>query len=151
MGRGGLRLPYDVPATEYLNFKGEQFSRGRNWAVWLPDYLDRHPADPLRFVLCSEMPETQDNDFSWETYQQRVNTELVATYGNLVHRVLTFASKNFDGAVPEPGELGDLERSLLDQLQPAFEDVGAEFERCRFRGRTQGHPQTLPARQRIPK
>lgn len=133
MGRGGLRLPYDVPATEYLNFKGEQFSRGRNWAVWLPDYLDRHPADPLRFVLCSEMPETQDNDFSWETYQQRVNTELVATYGNLVHRVLTFASKNFDGAVPEPGELGDLERSLLDQLQPAFEDVGAEFERCRFR------------------
>lgn len=133
MGRGGLRLPYDIPATEYLNFKGEQFSRGRNWAVWLPDYLERHPADPLRFVLCSEMPETQDNDFSWETYQQRVNTELVATYGNLVHRVLTFASKNFDGAVPEPGELGDLERSLLDQLQPAFEEVGSEIERCRFR------------------
>jgi len=68
MGYGGLALPFDVPANEYLNFKGQQFSRGRNWAVWLPDYLERHPPDPLRFVLCAEMPETQDNDFTWEKY-----------------------------------------------------------------------------------
>lgn len=133
MGYGGLHLPYDVAANEYLNFRGEQFSRGRNWAVWLPDYLDRHPADPLRFVLCAEMPETQDNDFTWESYQSRVNNELVATYGNLVHRVLTFASKNFDGKVPEPGEIRELERDLLDALGPTFEEVSREIEACKFR------------------
>lgn len=133
MGHGNLQLPADVPANEYLNFRGEQFSRGRNWAVWLPDYLDRHPADPLRFALCSEMPETQDNDFSWETYQRRINTELVATYGNLVHRVLTFAVNNFDGVVPEPGQLEDLEQALLNAIEPAFEEVGREIDLCRFR------------------
>lgn len=133
MGKGGLQLPHDIPANEYLNFKGEQFSRGRNWAVWLPDYLERHPPDPLRFVLCAEMPETQDNDFSWETYQQRTNTELVATYGNLVHRVLTFVERNFSGVVPDPGEPGQSEHLLLEQIEPTFQKVGTEIEACRFR------------------
>jgi methionyl-tRNA synthetase len=133
MGYGGLALPFDVPANEYLNFKGQQFSRGRNWAVWLPDYLERHPPDPLRFVLCAEMPETQDNDFTWEKYQSRVNNELVATYGNFVHRVLTFARNNFEGKVPSPGELGPEEKELLSRCELAFEEVGKELEACRFR------------------
>lgn len=133
MGYGGLALPYDVPANEYLNFKGQQFSRGRNWAVWLPDYLERHPPDPLRFVLCAEMPETQDNDFTWEKYQSRVNNELVATYGNFVHRVLTFARNNFDGRVPEPGELSPSEKEILQRAEDAFVEVGRELESCRFR------------------
>ena len=133
MGYEGLALPYDVPANEYLNFKGEQFSRGRNWAVWLPDYLQRHPPDPLRFVLCAEMPETQDSDFSWEKYQTRVNTELVATYGNFVHRVLSFARSNFEGRVPHPGELGEEEHALLQTCNTTFDRVGAELAGCRFR------------------
>ncbi len=133
MGYGGLVLPYDVPANEYLNFKGEQFSRGRNWAVWLPDYLERHPADPLRFVLCAEMPETQDNDFTWEKYQTRINNELVATYGNFVHRVLSFCRSNFDGRVPEPAELTPEDKELLAAREASFASVGTELSACRFR------------------
>ncbi len=133
MGYGGLVLPYDVPANEYLNFKGEQFSRGRNWAVWLPDYLERHPPDPLRFVLCAEMPETQDNDFTWEKYQTRINTELVATYGNFVHRVLAFCRSNFEGRVPVPGDLTPEDKELLSAREATFSSVGAELSACRFR------------------
>lgn len=133
LGYGGLTLPYDVPANEYLNFKGEQFSRGRNWAVWLPDYLERHPADPLRFVLCAEMPEAQDTDFTWEKYQSRVNNELVATYGNFVHRVLSFAGSNFDRRVPRPGEVSSEDRELIAAGETAFTKVGAHLAACRFR------------------
>ena len=104
MGYGELNLPYDVPANEYMNLEGFKLSTSRNWAIWLPDYLDRYGADPLRYVIAAGMPETSDSDFSWREYVRRNNDELVATYGNLVHRVLTMVHRNFEGAVPHHGE-----------------------------------------------
>ena len=89
MGYGDRILPYDVPANEFLNLEGRQLSTSRNWAVWAPDYLDRFPADPLRYHLASILPETSDSDFSWADYVRSNNDELVATFGNLVHRTLT--------------------------------------------------------------
>ena len=133
MGYGDLNLPYDVPANEYLNLEGLKLSTSRNWAVWLPEYLDRYEPDPLRYVLATGMPETSDSDFSWREYVRRNNDELVATYGNLVHRVLTIVSRNFDGRVPEPGAIDDLGSDLLDQARRRFEETGANIGQCRFR------------------
>ena len=133
MGYGELNLPYDVPANEYLNLEGLKLSTSRNWAVWLPEYLDRYEPDPLRYVLAAGMPETSDSDFSWREYVRRNNDELVATYGNLVHRVLTIVSRNFDGRVPEPGAIDDLGSDLLDQARRRFEETGANIGQCRFR------------------
>ena len=95
--------PTDVAANEYLNFKGQEFSKSRNWAVWLPDYLERYEVDPLRYYLASTMPEPSDSDFTWEGFVAANNNELVATFGNFVHRVLTLTYRNFDGKIPEPG------------------------------------------------
>ena len=96
MGFEGLNLPYDVPANEYLNLEGLKLSTSRHWAIWLSDYLVRHEPDPLRYVVASNMPETSDSDFSWKEYVRSNNDELVATYGNLVHRVLTMTVRNFE-------------------------------------------------------
>jgi len=106
MGYGGLNLPYDVPANEFLTIEGRRLSTSQNWAVWLPDYLSRYDPDPLRYLLSVNMPETNDTDFSWREFVRRNNDELVATYGNLVHRVLTFVHRNFDGCVPTRDEMG---------------------------------------------
>ena len=133
MGYGGLNLPYDVPANEYMNLEGSKLSTSRNWVIPLPDYLDRHEPDPLRYVLAASMPETSDSDFSWREYVRRNNDELVATYGNLVHRVLTMVSRSFDGAVPEPGPVDDLGKGLMEQAHRHFSDTGAHIEACRFR------------------
>ena len=133
MGYGDLNLPYDVPANEYLNLEGLKFSTSRNWAIWLPEYLDRYAPDPLRYALSAGMPETSDSDFSWREYVRRNNDELVATYGNLVHRVLTIVSRNFDGKVPDLGAIDDLGRDLLDQARQRFEETGDNLEQCRFR------------------
>ena len=97
-GYGGLDLPYDVPANEFLNLEGRQLSTSRNWAVWVPDYLDRYDPDPLRYYISATMPETSDSDFSWRDFVRRNNDELVATFGNLVHRVLTLTHRNFQGS-----------------------------------------------------
>jgi len=106
MGYEGLNLPYDVPANEFLTIEGKKLSTSRNWAVWLPDYLSRYEPDPLRYLLSINMPETGDTDFSWREFVRRNNDELVATYGNLVNRVLTFVYRNFDGCVPTYADMG---------------------------------------------
>ena len=133
MGYGGLNLPYDVPANEFLNLEGLKLSTSRDWAVWLPDYLDRYEPDPLRYVLAAGMPETSDSDFSWREYIRRNNDELVATYGNLVHRTLTMVYRNFEGKVPEPETLDELGNGLLQRAHQHFKDTGANIEACRFR------------------
>ncbi len=133
MGYGGLNLPYDVPANEFLTIEGRKISTSRGWAIWLPDYLDRYQPDPLRYALAANMPETGDSDFSWHEFLRRNNNELVATYGNLAHRALTFAYRNFDGAVPAPGELDERGRGLIHEAEVALDSVDKLLCRCQFK------------------
>jgi len=133
MGYGGLNLPYDVPANEFLTIEGAKLSTSRNWAVWLPDYLEKYDPDALRYVLSINMPESRDSDFSWDSFVRRNNDELVATYGNLVHRVLTFTYRNFNGAVPSPGELDEESRGLISKAKDTLSEVDRLLYRCSFR------------------
>ena len=133
MGYGERMLPYDVPANEYLTLEGRKISSSRNWAIWTPDYLSRYDPDPLRYYLTVQAPETADSDFSWAEYVARNNNELVGTWGNLAHRMLTFAYRNFEGQVPQPGELTDADRAILYEVEAAFGPVADDIGACRFR------------------
>jgi len=126
-------LPYDVPANEFLSLEGQKFSTSQNWAVWLPDYLSRYEPDPLRYYLTAVMPEAGDADFSWAEFVRRNNDELVATYGNLVHRVLSLTHRNFAGRVPEPGPRTAEDEDLLARCETAVEETGRNLGLCRFR------------------
>lgn len=133
MGYGELNLPYDVPANEFLTIEGRRLSTSRNWAVWLPDYLSRYDPDPLRYLLSINMPETGDSDFSWREFIRRNNNELVATYGNLVHRVLAFVYRSFDGCVPVPGELDIRSQALLNRAKDTLSTMDGLLYHCHFR------------------
>ena len=133
MAYGGLNLPYDVPANEFLTIQGQKLSTSRNWAVWLPEYLAKYDPDPLRYFLTAVMPETQDSDFSWEKFVHRNNDELVAAYGNLAHRMLTFSHRNYGGVIPEPGELDAASLQLLAQAEQTLADMGDALGRCSFK------------------
>jgi len=101
--------------------------------VEVPDFLTRYDPDALRFYLTSTAPETRDTDFSWEDFVERNNNELVATWGNLANRMLSFAYKRFDGCVPEPGELDAEDRVLLAKVEAGFEAIGDLCNSCHFR------------------
>jgi methionyl-tRNA synthetase len=133
MGYGDLQLPYDVPANEYLTLEKRKISSSRNWAVWVPDYLSRYDPDPLRYYLTSHAPESSDSDFSWQEYLDSNNNELVGTWGNLAHRMLSFSYKNFDGRVPIPGELTAEDQALIARVEAAFEPVGRLIDECKLR------------------
>jgi methionyl-tRNA synthetase len=128
-----LNLPYDVPANEFMNVEGAQFSKSRNWAVWLPDILERYDPDPIRYYVASVMPETRDTDFSWEDFVRRNNDELVATWGNLVNRVLSFSYKHWDGHVPDPGTLRPIDVDLLAEIEGGFQTVGDHLAGVKLR------------------
>jgi methionyl-tRNA synthetase len=129
MGYGGLNLPYDVPANEYLTLEGRSFSTSRNWALWVPEFLKQYDPDPLRYALAVNMPETSDADFSMREFVRRNNDELVATWGNLVHRTLTFLQRYFDGRAPE----GSSEPAVVEHLEDTFQRVADHLEHCRFK------------------
>ncbi len=119
-----ISLPYDVPANEFMNIEGRQFSKSRNWAIWLPDILTRYQPDAIRYYVTMTFPETRDSDFAWDGFFSRINNELVAAWGNLVNRMLGFASKRFDNAVPTPGELTDEDRAILALSVATVTSVG---------------------------
>ncbi len=133
MGYGGLSLPENVPANEFLTIEGKKLSTSRNWAVWLPQYLQNYAADPLRYVLAINMPETGDADFSWQEYLRKNNDELVATYGNLVHRILTFINRNYAGIVPSGENADQTDLELMHHSAEILAEVGNLIEQCRFK------------------
>jgi methionyl-tRNA synthetase len=87
----GYNLPFAVPAHEFLNLEGQKISTSRRWTIDLNDYLEKapHRVDELRFVLTALLPQTKDRDFTWQEYEQRIHTELLANLSNLLHRLLS--------------------------------------------------------------
>lgn len=119
-----LNLPFDIPANEFMNMEDRKISGSRNWAVWGLDFLSRYDPDPLRFYLTINMPESKDSNWDWDDFVARNNNDLVATWGNLANRVLSFAHKHWEGHVPQPEALRAPDRQLLATIEAGFENVG---------------------------
>jgi len=136
MGYGGLALPYDVPANEFLTLEGQKLSSSRTYTArlpYLPEALDLFDADAIRFFLTINAPESRDTDFSWDEFQRRNNDELVATYGNAVHRLLSFIQARFGGVVPTPGPLTAADEAMLAEARAAFPAVAEQIEAVHLR------------------
>lgn len=132
---GSYILPDNVPANEFLNLEGEKISTSRNWAVWLHEYLEEFPgkADVLRYVLTANAPETKDNDFTWQDFQTRNNSELVAIFGNFVNRALVLTHKYFDGKVPALHQLEDYDKKTLADFVEVKKRVEDNLDQFHFR------------------
>lgn len=130
MARGDTILPYDVPANEYMNFGGQKASKSAGIGTTIPDLLKAFDPDPIRFYLTANAPENSDTDFSSDELIRRNNDELVATWGNLVHRTLTFTQRYFEGKVPGDGTI---DPALKAEIEQTFETVTAKLAAARFK------------------
>ena len=132
---GSFVLPENVPANEFLNLEGNKLSTSKNWAVWLHEYLEEFPGqqDVLRYALTANAPETKDNDFTWKDFQARNNNELVAIFGNFINRVVVLTNKYYNGNVPKPGELSEVDEQTLAELKAYPAVIASSIERYRFR------------------
>jgi methionyl-tRNA synthetase len=129
---GTLNLPSEVVSSEFLTMEGKKFSSSRQVVIYVRDFLQRYDVDALRYYVAIAGPETQDTDFTWSEFVRRNNDELVATWGNLVNRAVSFASRNI-GSIPSAGSLTDLDQQLLAQSRAAFTSVGGFLGQSRFK------------------
>lgn len=133
-GLGYTSMPTHIVSSEYLTLEGQKLSTSRNWAVWLPDYLENFDADPLRFYLIINGPENKDIDFSWSEFVQKNNSGLLGDFANFAHRCLAFQGKKYGTEVPEHhGELATEDQQILDKVHSLFETVGQNIEDAHFK------------------
>ena len=134
---GGFVLPDNVPANEFLNLEGEKISTSRNWAVWVDEYLKDFPGcqDVLRYVLCSNAPETKDNDFTWKNFQEANNSELVNIFGNFVNRTFVLMHKLTNGKVPKfhNDSIDEKDKALIEEIQNSKFKIQNLIEEYKFR------------------
>ena len=137
---GDFILPDNVPANEFLNLEGEKLSTSRNHAVWLHEYLQDFPGqqDVLRYVLCANMPETKDNDFTWKDFQAHNNSELVAILGNFVNRAVVLSHKYFGGLVPEDASPAPIDTETLAQIPAIRKSIEDSLDNFKFREALKG-------------
>jgi methionyl-tRNA synthetase len=129
---GTLNLPTEVVSSEFLTMEGRKFSSSRSVVIYVRDFLARYDVDALRYYVAVAGPENQDTDFTWSEFVRRNNDELVATWGNLVNRAVSFAARNI-GSIPEPGMLTGLDQDVLARSSQAFGTVGDHLGRSRFK------------------
>jgi len=140
----GFILPENVPSNEFMNLEGDKMSTSRNWKIDMQDYIDDfvkkengggQAVDMLRYYLTQIAPETKDSEFTWKGFQDAVNSELVAVFGNFVNRAFVLMHKLCNGKVPPLHEaaMDDKDRELLAQFAETTKAVESDIEHYRFR------------------
>jgi methionyl-tRNA synthetase len=134
---GNFVLPDNVPANEFLNLEGEKISTSRNWAVWVHEFVNDFPGceDVLRYVLCSNAPETKDNDFTWKSFQEANNSELVNIFGNFVNRTFVLMHKLCNGKVPKFHNdiIDESDKTILEKIKKTKIRIEGFIEDYKFR------------------
>ncbi|WP_066309111.1 methionine--tRNA ligase [Bacillus sp. FJAT-29814] len=128
-GLGKAPLPTHIVSNEYLTLEKKKLSTSKNWAVWVPDILERYDPDSIRYFLTINAPENRDADFSWKEFIYSHNSELLGAYGNFVNRTLKFIEKSFGGVIPEK----DITPTIQDKVNRLYDEVGHCIESTAFK------------------
>jgi len=138
MANGEFNLPYNVVGLQYLNYEGSKFSKSQGHGVFCENLPTAGlEADYWRFYLSFLIPETKDTDFFWKEFQERVNTELVGNFGNLINRTLSFIESKFKGKVPKP-KLTPKDKAFLKEAEKQIDKIIEDMEDVRLREGIEG-------------
>lgn len=117
----------------YLTYEGGKFSKSENRGIFAQDAVEEFPADYWRYWLMSNVPEGSDTSFSFDLFAAVVNKDLNGVLGNFVSRVLKMTASKFSEEIPQGGELTQLERDLISNLQTRVEDYFRYMNALEFR------------------
>ena len=79
----GYNLPYNVSATEFLQFRGQKASKSQKVGIWIDEALEMFPVDYWRFFLIATRPESKDTNFTWSAFADKINADLNDTFRQL--------------------------------------------------------------------
>jgi len=131
-------LPWNISATEFLQFKGEKASKSLRIGIWIDEALELFPPDCWRYFLIATRPETKDSNFSWELFAEKINADLNDTFGNFVHRTLSFINRHFNSQIPEPSTFDAEDEQVLKSFKEHVDNIASNFEACRLQAAANG-------------
>jgi methionyl-tRNA synthetase len=140
----GNILPANVPANEFMNLEGDKMSTSRGWSIEMDDYINDFVkkengggmlVDSLRYYLTAIAPENKDSEFTWKGFQDAVNSELVAIFGNFINRAMVLMHKLCKGKVPplHATHIDELDKNLIAEIQQSKSKIENLIETFRFR------------------
>ena len=140
----GNILPENVPSNEFMNLEGDKMSTSRGWSIEMEDYINDfvkkdngggQMVDALRYYLTAIAPETKDSEFTWKGFQDAVNSELVAVFGNFVNRAFVLMHKLCNGKVPvfHNEIIDDTDKQLLLEIALTKGKIEKNIETYKFR------------------
>ncbi len=124
----GYNLPWNVSATEFLQFRGQKASKSQRVGIWIDEALEMYPVDYWRFFLMATRPESKDTNFTWTAFIEKINADLNDTFGNFIHRTLSFINSKFDGQIPTPTKLEPDDQAILQAVKEKVEQAAKEIE-----------------------
>lgn len=124
----GYNLPWSVSATEFLQFRGQKASKSQRVGIWIDEALEMFPADYWRFFLIATRPESKDTNFTWDVFKEKINADLNDTFGNFIHRTLSFINSKFEATIPNPSKLDQEDQAVLDTLKEKVIQTAKEIE-----------------------
>jgi methionyl-tRNA synthetase len=128
----GYNLPWNVSATEFLQFKGEKASKSQRIGIWIDEALEMFPVDYWRFFLIATRPESKDTNFTWSAFIDKINADLNDTFGNFIHRTLSFIVSKFDGEIPKPTKIDKDDEAILQSIKEKVETAAQELENSKL-------------------
>ncbi len=137
----GQNQPYklvdELPANEFYNLEGRQFSKSDGWTIDLEDFFSKYSSDQIRYVIAANAPENADSEFTWKDFQLRCNTELLGKFGNFANRVLVFAKNKCQGKMPKRTMLQPIDRQFLSDIAAISEQAKECYETFKLRKASQ--------------
>jgi len=136
IAEGEFNLPEKVVGLQYLNYEGGKFSKSKERGVFcekLPE-LGISP-DIWRGYLTQVIPETNDSEFKWKDFQERVNSDLIGNYGNFINRTISFINSKFSSEISKPLEkdMTEKDKKLMDTTSKKVKNITSYLEQSELR------------------
>jgi len=132
LAAAGLPTPKRVFAHGWWTNEGQKISKSVGNVIDPLKLVEQYGLDQVRYFLLREVSFGQDGDFSRSAMVRRINTDLANDLGNLAQRVLSFVAKNAGATVPQPAELTDADRAMLDAAKSLLAATRAELDQQAF-------------------
>jgi methionyl-tRNA synthetase len=119
----GVELPGTVWAHGFVTYGGRKLSKSAGVTFELPEAIERHGPDALRYYLLREVPWNGDGDITRERFDERFTSELANDLGNLANRSLTMIEKYRGGGIPaaDPRSLDDACRRAVESYKEVMD------------------------------